>query len=174
MFEVCTADADCFASWHQDYPDWVALDKPNCWCGVYGNPQWPYQCDGDADNLTQGLPKYRVYTNDFNIMVDNWKKPPTDPTFNPCADFDHKPQGVPEYRVYTNDFNILVGNWKMTDEQLPGNCYRCESYQEAQGKSLTSQELVKWLEQIWLDEEVQKLIDKDVLLKFIESLKEDL
>jgi hypothetical protein len=157
-----------------EYNDWLTLKKPNCWCGVYGNPTWPYQCDGDADNLIQGILKYRVYTNDFNIMVANWQKTITDPDLNPCADFDRKPQGVLKYRVYTNDFNILVGNWKKTDTQLPGNCSEYERCQEAQGKSLNSQEIVKWLEQIWLDEEVQKLIDKDVLQKFIESLKEEL
>ena len=35
-------------------------------------------------------------------------------------------------------------------------------------------QLIKWLEQLWLEEETQKLIDKDLWLKFIESLKEEL
>jgi hypothetical protein len=34
--------------------------------------------------------------------------------------------------------------------------------------------LIKWLEQVWLEEETQKLIDEDLWLKFIESLKEEL
>jgi parallel beta-helix repeat protein len=158
----------CFPEYEYIYNDWVdPLGRPNCWLERY-------QCDGDADNLTQGILKYRVYTNDFNIMVANWKKLITDKDFNPCADFDQKPQGVLKFRVYTNDFNILVGNWKKTDAQLPGDCYRCESYKQSLGKTLTSQEIMKWFEQLWLDEEVQKLIDKDVLLKFIESLKEEL
>jgi hypothetical protein len=117
---------ECYPQTYSTYGYWIAFGKPNCWCGMYGNPRWPYQCDGDADNLVQGLPKYRVYTDDFNILVANWKKPPTDPTFNPCADFDHKPQGLPKYRVYTNDFNILVRNWKKTDDQLPDHCPRPE------------------------------------------------
>jgi hypothetical protein len=70
--------------------------------------------------------KFRVYTNDFNLLVANWKKLITDPTLNPCADIDHKPQGLPKYRVYTNDYNILIGNWKKRDIQLPGNCPRQE------------------------------------------------
>jgi hypothetical protein len=149
------------------YKDWDTLGRPNCWLE-------PFQCDGDADNAVQGLPKYRVYTNDYNIMVANWKKKIGDSNFNPCADFDRLPQGLPKYRVYTNDFNILVGNWKKTDDDLPANCVKCERLQQSQEKTLNSQEIMKWFEQIWLDEEVQKLIDKDVLLKFIESLKEEL
>jgi hypothetical protein len=125
-YEFCPIfnGSECFAKDHSLYPDWLAIGKPNCWCGIYGTGPYPYQCDGDADNAVQGIPKYRVYTDDFNILVANWKKIVTDPNLNPCADFDHKPQGLPKYRVYTNDFNILVGNWKKTDAQLPGNCPR--------------------------------------------------
>jgi hypothetical protein len=127
-FVLFTDEPGCwlFPQIYTTYADWVTLGKPNCWCGIYGNPQWPYQCDGDADNLIQGLPKYRIYTNDFNILVANWKMLINSPGFDPCADFDHKPQGIPKYRVYTNDFNILVGNWKKTNAQLPGNCVRPE------------------------------------------------
>jgi len=39
---------------------------------------------------------------------------------------------------------------------------------------LKIEQLIKWLEQVWLEEETQKLIDEDLWLKFIESLKEDL
>jgi len=127
-FVLFTDEPGCwlFPQIYTTYADWVTLGKPNCWCGIYGNPQWPYQCDGDADNLIQGIPKYRIYTNDFNILVANWKMLINSPGFDPCADFDHKPQGIPKYRVYTNDFNILVGNWKKTNAQLPGNCVRPE------------------------------------------------
>jgi hypothetical protein len=38
---------------------------------------------------------------------------------------------------------------------------------------LKIEELIDWLEKLWIDEESQNLIDEDVLLKFIESLKED-
>jgi len=152
----------------QDYNEWTKeeIGRPNCWFTYF-------QCKGDADNAVQGLPKYRVYTNDFNIMVANWKKTLND-DINLSADFNHKPQGLPKYRVYTDDYNILIANWKKTDDELQPHCLDCQRYQQSQGKTLTSQELVKWLEQIWLDEEAQKLIDKDVLLKFIESLKKEL
>ena len=35
-------------------------------------------------------------------------------------------------------------------------------------------QLIDWLEQLWLEEETQKLIDEDTWLKFIESVKEEL
>jgi hypothetical protein len=114
----------CFPSTYSTYEGWLNIGKPSCWCPkLRGNG---YQCDGDADNLTQGILKYRIYTNDFNILVANWKMLINDPALNPCADFDHKPQGVLKFRVYTNDFNILVGNWKKTDAELPGDCPRPE------------------------------------------------
>jgi hypothetical protein len=115
---------DCYPTGYIHYADWKLMNPAlrNCWCAKpIGSG---YQCDGDAAGDVQGLPKYRVYTNDFNILVANWKKIITDATLNPCADFDRLPQGLPKYRVYTNDFNILVANWKKTDAQLPGNCPR--------------------------------------------------
>jgi len=36
------------------------------------------------------------------------------------------------------------------------------------------EELIDWLEQLWLDEEARKLIDENTWLKFIDSLKEEL
>ena len=126
-FTGCCTLSDCYPKAYIHYNDWVTLRKPDCWCGKLvplPRTKWPYQCDGDANNDVQGLPKYRVYTNDFNTLVANWKKTITDPTLNPCADFDRLPQGLPKYRVYTYDFNILVANWKKVDTQLPGNCPR--------------------------------------------------
>jgi hypothetical protein len=116
---------DCFGyRLYPEYEDYLIYHEPNCWCPPPCGSG--YQCDGDADGNTLGLTKYRVYTNDFNILIANWKKIITDKTLDPCADFDHKPQGLPKYRVYINDFNILVGNWKKTDAQLPGNCPRLD------------------------------------------------
>ena len=39
---------------------------------------------------------------------------------------------------------------------------------------LKIEQMIKWLEELWLDEETQKVIDKDIWLRFIESLKEEL
>jgi hypothetical protein len=35
-------------------------------------------------------------------------------------------------------------------------------------------QIIDWLEQLWLEEETQRIIDKDIWLKFMESLKEEL
>jgi len=116
------AVVDCFPTTNSQYNDWVLLGKPDCWCA---KPKGSgYQCDGDADGKTQGIPKYRIYTDDLNILVANWSKKADDPTLNPCADIDHKSQGIPKYRVYTNDLNILVANWSKKDAALAGDCPR--------------------------------------------------
>jgi hypothetical protein len=107
------AEAPCYAG--PSPADWATLGEPLCWCGTETGA---YQCYGDADNLTQGIPKYRVYTSDYDILSANWKKKITDPTLNPCADFDHKAQGIPKYRVYTSDYDILSANWKKKDTDL--------------------------------------------------------
>jgi hypothetical protein len=39
---------------------------------------------------------------------------------------------------------------------------------------LKIEQMITWLEELWLDEETQKVIDKDIWLRFIESLKEEL
>ena len=108
-----------FGHWtYSTHDDWIAFGKPDCWCA-------PYQCDGDADGVTEGATKYRVSTGDLNIVVSNWKKKLGDATLNPCADIDHKDSGLPhKYRVFWGDLDILVRNWKKTDADLPGNCPR--------------------------------------------------
>jgi hypothetical protein len=128
MSFILFTEPGCLPCDYTTYWDWLTLGKPNCWCGIYGKPPWPYQCDGDADNLTEGtVTKYRVYAKDLSILVANWKKKIADPTLNPCADFDHKAEGVvTKYRVYTKDLAKIVENWKKKDAQLPGNCPRPE------------------------------------------------
>jgi len=39
---------------------------------------------------------------------------------------------------------------------------------------LKIEQLIKWLEQVWLEEETHKLIDEDLWLKFMESLKKEM
>jgi hypothetical protein len=113
------AVTDCFPSSYSTYNDWVAMNKPDCWCA-------DYQCDGDVDGATETFFKYRVYGNDLNAVVANWKKVITDPDLDPCADIDHKSETFFKYRVYGNDLNIVVTNWKKTDATLPGDCPRSE------------------------------------------------
>jgi hypothetical protein len=115
---------DCFPSTFTTYADWVTYGKPKCWCNKLVDPAatGDYQCDGDGDGATQGIAKYRIYTNDLNLLIPNWQKKITDPTINPCADYDHKGQGIAKYRVYTNDLQKLIDNWQKKDAALPGNC----------------------------------------------------
>jgi len=134
-----------------------------------------YQCDGDADGKSVPILKYRVYTGDLNLIVANWQKKLGDPTLNPCADIDHKDSGgINKYRVYTGDLNIVVANWKKRDVDLPGNCASCERGQQAKADELTFEDLVKWLEDVWLDPEVRQVINEDAWLKLIESLMEEI
>lgn len=115
----------CFPRDNPAYADWKALGRPPCWCAPpYGSG---YQCDGDADNKTQDIiGKYRVYSNDYNLLMSNWKKKITDPTLYPCADIDHKEEGALKYRVYNNDYWRMMSNWRKKDSQLAGNCPRNE------------------------------------------------
>ena len=131
--QVCLEeDTICFPNEpvHMDqYEDYITYLRstgvdPNCWCASPLNPDWHYQCDGDADGTTQLMSKYRVYGNDLNLVVANWKKKITDPTINPCADIDHDSQLMSKYRVYGNDLNIIVANWKKKDTDLPNDCPR--------------------------------------------------
>jgi len=117
-------EPDCFPSTFTTYADWQTYGKPKCWCNKLVDPAatGDYQCDGDGDGATQGIAKYRIYTNDLNLLIPNWQKKITDPTINPCADYDHKGQGIAKYRVYTNDLQKLIDNWQKKDAALPGNC----------------------------------------------------
>ena len=160
-------DETChFTSQCEGYQDWLTLGMPTCWC-------WPYQCDGDADGQTETAFKYRIYNTDLSTVVKNWKKKITDATLNPCADIDHKAETAFKYRVYTADLGKVVGNWKKKDADLPGDCPRCgESAKGQEAKTLDVDTLVKWLEEIWLDPEIQKTIDEKAWQQFMESLEE--
>jgi hypothetical protein len=128
MSFILFTEPGCFPSYYTTYQDWLAYGKPNCWCGIYGTPPWPYQCDGDADGVTSGPPyQYRIYIGDLSLVVGNWKKKMGAAGLNSCADIDHKDSGSPyQYRVYIADLSKVVGNWKKKDAQLPGNCPRPE------------------------------------------------
>ena len=57
---------------YSTYNDWVSLGNPAYWCTLY-------QCDGDADGKDSGgLTKYRVFVEDLDIIVANWKKKDAD------------------------------------------------------------------------------------------------
>jgi len=68
--------AKCFPDSFSTYADWVTYGEPLCWCNTANDPcaTGDYQCDGDGDGLTQGGLNYRVYGNDLDILLANWKK----------------------------------------------------------------------------------------------------
>ena len=169
-YPMCEWDHSKLLEYHQ----WVEMGRPDCWCEspIDGTH---YQCHGDADGDRHPILKYRIYGGDLSLVVDNWKRTIDDPLLNPCADIDHTAQTVLKYRVYGNDLDIVVDNWKKKDNQLDNNCNQCNRGQQARaGGELSFEELLKWLAEIWLDPEVQKLIDEDAWLKFLESLRQDM
>ncbi|MHC4744911.1 MAG: DUF7901 domain-containing protein, partial [Planctomycetota bacterium] len=123
-FVLFTEPGDCFPSYFTTYPDWVALGKPLCWCNsaVKAGADGDYQCDGDAGRDTETFFKYRIFGNDLNLVVTNWKRKVGDPLLDPCADVDHKPETFFQYRVFGNDLALVTGNWKKKDADLPANC----------------------------------------------------
>jgi hypothetical protein len=165
------------------------MDKPDCWLN-------PRQCQGDADGLKEGSAKkgyYYVHFDDLNVLLAGWntKEPPfgpgiatvTGPNGEPgiCADFAHDQEGSAKkgyWRVHFNDLNILIANWNILEPDLgpgiPPDCLDCQRGQQAKGGELSIEEIMKWLEEIWLDPEARKVIDEEAWLKFVESLMEGL
>jgi hypothetical protein len=106
---------NCFPDYHEDYPEWVAAGKPDCWCD-------PRQCRGDTDRMSQGKKKYWVGSNDLDVLIAAWNKPFAEiegRDFNGtaliCADFDHKAAGKKKYRVSSDDLDILIANWNQAN-----------------------------------------------------------
>lgn len=114
----------CFPQTYASYNDWVQMGKPDCWCAPPKGSG--YQCDGDADGVTSGIPfNFRVFTGDLSKVIDNWRKKIDDPTLDPCADIDHKDSGIPfRFRVFTADLAVITTNWRVKDAGLPGDCPR--------------------------------------------------
>jgi hypothetical protein len=120
-----------------NWSNWVSVGRPDCWC----RPPWGsgYQCDGDVDGCTSGMPfNYRVFTGDTTIAINNYKKTAAQLTADPnvviycghkivgaCADIDHKSTGAPfNYRVFTNDLMIIINNYRVPASRLPDSCPR--------------------------------------------------
>jgi hypothetical protein len=119
---------ECFPDCHPDYPAWVAVGKPECWC-------YPRQCHGDADGYQEPAgkggvpPAHWVGDPDIGVLSAAWKKGINDvkdqtysgahcTVYLACADFDHteEPAGKggvpPAHRVGDPDIGILSTYWK--------------------------------------------------------------
>jgi hypothetical protein len=89
----------------------------------------PYQCYGDADNKTEGLSKYRVYSSDLTRLKTCWAKSATvlksmgllDICL--CADSDHAGEGLSKYRVYSSDLSRLKTFWAKAATWYRANGY---------------------------------------------------
>jgi hypothetical protein len=73
-------------------------------------------------------------------------------------------------QTMTTDLAPTVG----TAGESPYPSVSAEQQQIEKIEPLKIEQLIKWLEQVWLEEETQKLINEDLWLKFIESLKKEL
>ena len=135
---------------------------------------------------------------DYAIFANAWMSHPGDPNWNPDCNI-----GTPvNNRIDYNDLAVFCEDWLWQSawDKPAGFMMMGRSAGETMTPALASQEaageislqsisaeqqiekvtplkieqLIKWLEQVWLEEETQKLIDEDLWLKFIESLKEEL
>jgi len=82
---------------------------------------------GDTDGKVETALKYRVYTSDYNKLVQCWAKKATlirNINNCLCADFDHKLETALNYRVYSSDYSKLVAGWAKKDTQMKqfGTC----------------------------------------------------
>ena len=72
----CAVPDECFPIGYTTYVHYVDYKNhgwdPDCWCEPPDGSG--YQCDADADGGVEGIFKYRVYFNDLDIFVANWKK----------------------------------------------------------------------------------------------------
>nr|MBC8217536.1 hypothetical protein [Planctomycetota bacterium] len=101
-----------------------------------------------------------------------------------CADFNHAKQGsvVTGYmRVSTDDLIILVNNWQILEPPkgpgIPPDCLSCGGGEKSGSSSrarseLSRTDMLDWLAEIWLDPDVQKVIDAEDWLKLYESVKD--
>ncbi|MHC4546667.1 MAG: hypothetical protein ACYTDW_10485 [Planctomycetota bacterium] len=100
---------DCFPQGHPDYPEWVLVGKPACWCYLR-------QCRGDADGIQTG--PFWVGMPDLNAFVAAFNK--LDAMLPPdgiCADFDHTKTGP--FRVGMLDLNIFIEYFNKLESQVP-------------------------------------------------------
>jgi hypothetical protein len=119
---------DCYFGM-ADYNEWVAVDKPECWC-------YPRQCHGDATGYPYGKSNYWASSPDLTVLKDAYNKDANTilgqtstvdghVTQWACADFDHLPYGKSNYRVSSPDLQILKDHFNIANGPdancLPGN-----------------------------------------------------
>jgi hypothetical protein len=95
----------------KEYTDWVAWNKPNCWC-------YCRQCRGDSDAKKTGT--MWVTVPDLNLLIAAYGKTNAQLALIPngiCADFDHKVTATK--RVTVPDLNILIAYYGKPVASVP-------------------------------------------------------
>jgi len=136
---------------------------------------------------------------DYAIFANAWDSNDSNSNWNPKCDI-----GIPaNNRIDYNDLAVFCEDWLWQSawDKPAGFMMMSRSAGETMTPALASQEaageissqfisaeqqqtekieplkieqLIKWLEEVWLEEETQKLIDEDLWLKFMESLKKEM
>jgi hypothetical protein len=131
---------------------------------------------------------------DYARFANAWQSHPGDPNWNPDCDI-----GIPDNNhIDYNDLSLFCKDWlwKAGWDKPAGFMMMGRSAGETETVAFTASEislqsisaeqqiekvaplkieqLIKWLEQVWLEEETHKLIDEDLWLKFMESLKKEM
>jgi hypothetical protein len=104
----------CWQPYDVQFNEWLIVWEPRCWAGwQVADANWRVQCLGDADNKTETLSKFRVYSSDYNALVAGWAKKATllRAGIGMCCDFDHKSETLSKFRCYSSDYTLLVANW---------------------------------------------------------------
>jgi hypothetical protein len=118
----------CWEPYRLQYNEWLSIWEPRCWSGwQVADANWRVQCLGDADNKTETLSKFRVYSSDYNLLVAGWAKKATilrTPVNGMCCDFDHKSETLSKFRCYSSDYSILVANWAKKETTMKVWCPR--------------------------------------------------
>ncbi len=120
-------NSDCLPDTLPEYPLWVALGKPLCWC-------YPRQCHGDADGQKTGL--WWVGTTDLAFFSDCYFSPGPLPLPGcECADFNRDGQvdeldaAIIEAWLYVIDVPADCGGTLVTEPSMTyeiGDCIPVE------------------------------------------------
>jgi hypothetical protein len=96
---------DCLPDTLPEYPLWVALGEPLCWC-------YPRQCHGDADGRRQLM--YWVGSNDLSIFRAAYLAYLWMGLYEPCADFDRDGD-------VDDDDGAIIDEW-LLEPDVPPDC----------------------------------------------------
>jgi len=125
----------------------------NAWQSQPGDPNWDPNC-----NI--GIPaNNHIDYNDLAVFCEDWLWQ---------AGWD-KPAGFMMMGRSAGETETVAFTASETSSQFISAEQQIEKV-----SPLKIEQLIKWLEQVWLEEETHKLIDEDLWLKFIESLKKEL